>query len=62
MNWLFWVLLIVALLLLFSPMVGLVTAALRVTFWVLGALLLIAAIIWAISTISRAGRGATTVP
>lgn len=59
MNWVFWVLLILALVLLFTPLLGIVTAALRVTFWIIGALLLIAAIIWAVSLLSRTTR--TTV-
>lgn len=60
MNWVFWALLIVALLLLFTPLLGIVAAALRATFWIIGALLLVAAVIWAISTLSR-GTPTTTV-
>lgn len=53
MNTLFWVLLILGLLLILSPLVGLIEATAATLFYVLGALLLVAAIIWAISALSR---------
>lgn len=61
MNWIFWVLLIVALLLLVAPLAGVVAAALRATFWIIGAILLIAAIVWAITTLSRGTPSTTAV-
>lgn len=60
MNWIFWALLILALVLLILPFAGLVTAALEAAFWILGALLLVAAIIWAISAFSRSTASEAT--
>lgn len=53
-NWVFWALLVVGLLLLFAPFLGLVRAAVSGIIWLLGALLIIGAIIWAVSTLGRA--------
>jgi len=53
MSWVFWILLIVGLLLLISPLLGIVEVALSATLWIIGGLLLIGAIIWAVATLSR---------
>jgi len=53
MNWIFWALLIVGLILLFSPFFGIVQATASAVLWLLGGLLVIAAIVWAIVSLSR---------
>jgi len=57
MNWIFWTLLVLALVLLFAPLFGMVPAALKATLWIIGALLMVASIIWAISLFTRAVPG-----
>ncbi len=53
MNWLFWALLIVALLLLLMPLGFVLSFALEAALWILGAVLLIVAIIWAVNLLSK---------
>ncbi|HEY3378526.1 MAG TPA: hypothetical protein VGL77_13625 [Armatimonadota bacterium] len=62
MNWLFWVLLILGLVFLFAPFAGLVAVAVKATFWLIGALLIIAAIVWAVATLSRPTMPRTMEP
>ena len=60
MNWVFWTLLVLALVLLFAPLFGIVAPAMKATLWIIGAVLMVAAIIWAISMFSRAVPGPAT--
>lgn len=59
-NWLVWALIVVGLLLLFVPFFGIVAAAVKATLWVIGGLLLLIGIIWAVTALSRATSTATT--
>ncbi len=64
MNWVFWALLIVGLILLFAPFFGIVPAAASAALWLLGGLLVIAAIVWAVVSLSQAApiTASSTLP
>jgi hypothetical protein len=53
MNWLFWALLILGILLLVLPLLGVLEAALAIAFWLIGGLLLIGAVAWAVIVLAR---------
>jgi hypothetical protein len=59
MNWVFWALLIVGLVLLISPFLGIVEAAVSTALWVVGGLILLAAIVWAVTTLGRTTAAST---
>ena len=61
MNWIFWALLALGVLLLLAPIFGVLEVAVAATMWLLGGLLLIAAAIWAVVALSR-GAAARTTP
>ena len=54
MGWIFWTLVILGILLLIAPLLGLLSAAVAAVLWLLGGVLLIGAVIWALVIISRA--------
>ncbi|MHB9134077.1 MAG: hypothetical protein ACYDBB_23655 [Armatimonadota bacterium] len=60
MNWIIWALLIVGLVLLIVPFAAVVSIAVESALWIIGALLVLAAVIWAISTLGRAATTGTT--
>jgi|GEM_PF-2098671 len=53
MNWLFWALLMLGILLLVMPLLGILDAVLSVAFWLVGALFLICVTIWAVVALAR---------
>ncbi len=58
-TWLFWALLALGILLLVTPLFGVLRVAVAMTIWLIGGLLLIIAAIWAITLLGRGKLGAT---
>ncbi|HEY3416265.1 MAG TPA: hypothetical protein VGM23_05210 [Armatimonadota bacterium] len=62
MGWLFWTLLIIGIILVLWPFFALVTASIGIFLWILGAILIIGAFIWAIPYWGTPGRRAAASP
>lgn len=53
MNWLFWSLLILGIVLLIAPLQGVLQTAVAAAMWLVGGVLVIGAAIWAVVVLSR---------
>lgn len=53
MNWFFWILLILGIVLLLAPIFVIFEAALAVTIWLIGGVLLIGTAIWVVIVLAR---------
>ena len=62
MNWLFWLLLILGILLLVAPLFEIIGSLFAIVFWLLGGLLLIGAAIWAVVVLARSTQVAQENP
>ncbi|MHB0939269.1 MAG: hypothetical protein ACYDCO_23505 [Armatimonadota bacterium] len=53
MNWLFWVLLILGIVLLIAPLLGVLDMTVAALLWLAGGVIVIGAVIWAVAVLSR---------
>jgi len=53
MNWLFWALLLLGIMLLIAPLLGVLQTAVAAALWLAGGLILIVATIWAVVVLTR---------
>ena len=53
MNWLFWSLLILGVVLLIAPLLGVLQTAVAAALWLTGGVIIIGAAIWAVIVLSR---------
>lgn len=53
MNWIFWALLVVGIVLLIAPLLGVLDTAVAAVLWLAGGVIVIGAVIWAVAALSR---------